>query len=222
MDKKINIAIDGPSGVGKSTIAKIIAERLNLSFINTGLMYRAIGFYAITNKIDLHNKDDIKNVLSKINIKLLPENNVELNKKNISDCLLNDEISLAASIIAKYEEIRKFCVVLQQEIAKENSGVVMEGRDIGTVVLPDAELKIFLSALPEIRAKRRIEQLKEKAQWIDEKEILKNVIERDKRDTERSVSPLKKAQNSIEIDTSFLTLEQVIDKIIKLAREKMN
>lgn len=220
--KKINIAIDGPSGVGKSTIAKIIADKLDLVFINTGLMYRAIGFYCLENNIDLNNESEIMNKISQIKIELLPNNIIKLNNIDISSRLLVDDISIAASKVAKLKLVREFCVKKQQEIAKIKPGVIMEGRDIGSVVLKDAKLKIFLTASNEIRFKRRIKQLLEKGEKIDEEEVLKNIIDRDRRDSERVNTPLVKVEDAIEIDTSNLTLEQVIDKIITLAKEKMN
>ncbi|WP_022935349.1 (d)CMP kinase [Mesomycoplasma moatsii] len=220
--KKINIAIDGPSGVGKSTIAKIVADKLDLVFINTGLMYRAIGFYCLENNIDLNNESEIMNKISQIKIELLPNNIVKLNNLDVSSRLLVDNISIAASKVAKLKSVREFCVKKQQEIAKLKPGVIMEGRDIGSVVLKDAELKIFLTASNEVRVKRRVKQLLEKGEKIDEKEVLKNIVDRDRRDSERKNTPLIKVEDAIEIDTSNLTLEQVIDKIITLAKEKMN
>ena len=220
--KKINIAIDGPSGVGKSTIAKIVADKLDLVFINTGLMYRAIGFYCLENNIDLNNESEIMDKISQIKIELLPNNIVKLNNLDVSSRLLVDNISIAASKVAKLKSVREFCVKKQQEIAKLKPGVIMEGRDIGSVVLKDAELKIFLTASNEVRVKRRVKQLLEKGEKIDEKEVLKNIVDRDRRDSERKNTPLIKVEDAIEIDTSNLTLEQVIDKIITLAKEKMN
>ena len=221
MNKKINIAIDGPSGVGKSTAAKVIAKKLNLIFINTGLMYRAIGFSCLKNGINLEDEDKILNYLNSINIELLPNEIIKINNEDITSNLWVDEISLAASKVAKLKKIREFCVLKQQKLAKEKPGVVMEGRDIGSVVLKDAELKIFLTASNEMRMKRRVKQLQEKGEIVDEQQVLKNIIERDKRDSERKVTPLIKVDDAIEIDTSNLTLEEVIQKIIDLALERM-
>lgn len=220
--KKINIAIDGPSGVGKSTIAKIIANKLNLVFINTGLMYRSIGYFCIKNNINLEDELLIYNEISKQKIDLLPNEIIKLNGVDVTMNLWVDEISLAASKVAKLKKVREFCVKKQQEIAKEKPGVVMEGRDIGSVVLKDAELKIFLCASNEIRMKRRVKQLIEKGEKVDEEEVMRNIIERDKRDSEREVTPLIKVPEAIEIDTSNLTIDDVVNKIITLARERMN
>lgn len=219
--KKINIAIDGPSGVGKSTIAKIIANQLDLVFVNTGLMYRCIGYICLKNKIKFDDEKSILDYLNKAKIELLPNEIIKLNNEDITKNLWTDEVSLAASQVAKLKLIREFCVCQQQEIAKKQPGIVMEGRDIGTVVLKDAELKFFLTASVETRAARRIKQLSLKGQKVNEEEILNNIIERDKRDSEREHTPLIKPENAIEIDTSFLTIEEVVDKMIKLAKEKM-
>lgn len=219
--KKINIAIDGPSGVGKSTIAKIIANQLDLVFVNTGLMYRCIGYICLKNKIKFDDEKSILDYLNKAKIELLPNEIIKLNNEDITKNLWTDEVSLAASQVAKLKLIREFCVCQQQEIAKKQPGIVMEGRDIGTVVLKDAELKFFLTASVETRAARRIKQLSLKGQKVNEEEILNNIIERDKRDSEREHTPLIKPENAIEIDTSFLTIEEVVDKMIKLAKEKI-
>ena len=219
--KKINIAIDGPSGVGKSTIAKIIANQLDLVFVNTGLMYRCIGYICLKNKIKFDDEKSILDYLNKIKIELLPNEIIKLNNEDITKNLWTDEVSLAASQVAKLKLIREFCVYQQQEIAKNQPGIVMEGRDIGSVVLKDADLKFFLTASVETRAARRIKQLSLKGQKVNEEEILNNIIERDKRDSEREHTPLIKPENAIEIDTSFLTIEEVVDKMIKLAKEKM-
>lgn len=219
--KKINIAIDGPSGVGKSTIAKIIANQLDLIFVNTGLMYRCIGYICLKNKIKFDDEKSILDYLNKIKIELLPNEIIKLNNEDITKNLWTDEVSLAASRVAKLKLIREFCVHQQQEIAKKQPGIVMEGRDIGSVVLKDADLKFFLTASVETRAARRIKQLSLKGQKVNEEEILNNIIERDKRDSEREHTPLIKPENAIEIDTSFLTIEEVVDKMIKLAKEKM-
>ena len=217
--KKINIAIDGPSGVGKSTVAKEIAKKLDLVFINTGLMYRAIGYYCMNNDINLDDEQKIAKSLKEINLNLLPNEKIELNNIDINSKLWSDQISLVASKVAKLPKVREFCVQKQQLIAKNNPGVVMEGRDIGSVVLKNAELKIFLEANNEIRTKRRVEQLFAKGMNVNEQDVLKNIIERDKRDSERDVTPLIKVPEAIVIDTSYLTLEEVIQKIVELARE---
>ena len=221
VNKKINIAIDGPSGVGKSSVAKAIAKKLDLVFINTGLMYRAVAFYFIINHLNLNDEKLVNEKLSKIKLKILANEQIELNDENVSSKLWTDEISLAASCVAKYLAVRNFCVKIQQKLAQEKPGVVMEGRDIGTVVLPNANLKIFLSADPEIRAQRRIKQLEAKGEIVNHQDILKNVINRDETDQTRTIAPLEKAKDAIEIDTSNFSLEEVIQKIVDLAKTKM-
>ena len=221
VNKKINIAIDGPSGVGKSSVAKAIAKKLDLVFINTGLMYRAVAFYFIINNLNLNDEKLVNENLSKIKLKILANEQIELNDENVSSKLWTDEVSLAASCVAKYLAVRNFCVKIQQKLAQEKPGVVMEGRDIGTVVLPNANLKIFLSADPEIRAQRRIKQLEAKGEIVNHQDILKNVINRDETDQTRTIAPLEKAKDAIEIDTSNFSLEEVIEKIVNLAKTKM-
>ena len=221
VNKKINIAIDGPSGVGKSSVAKAIAKNLDLVFINTGLMYRAVAFYFIINNLNLNDEKLVNENLSKIKLKILANEQIELNDENVSTKLWTDEISLAASFVAKYLAVRNFCVKIQQKLAQEKPGVVMEGRDIGTVVLPNANLKIFLSADPEIRAQRRIKQLEAKGEIVNHQDILKNVINRDETDQTRTIAPLEKSKDAIEIDTSNFSLEEVIEKIVNLAKTKM-
>ena len=221
VNKKINIAIDGPSGVGKSSVAKAIAKKLDLVFINTGLMYRAVAFYFIINNLNLNDEKLVNENLSKIKLKILANEQIELNDENVSSKLWTDEVSLAASCVAKYLAVRNFCVKIQQKLAQEKPGVVMEGRDIGTVVLPNANLKIFLSADPEIRAQRRIKQLEAKGEIVNHQDILKNVINRDETDQTRTIAPLEKSKDAIEIDTSNFSLEEVIEKIVNLAKTKM-
>lgn len=221
VNKKINIAIDGPSGVGKSSVAKAIAKKLDLVFINTGLMYRAVAFYFIINNLNLNDEKLVNENLSKIKLKILANEQIELNDENVSSKLWTDEVSLAASCVAKYLAVRNFCVKIQQKLAQEKPGVVMEGRDIGTVVLPNANLKFFLSADPEIRAQRRIKQLEAKGEIVNHQDILKNVINRDETDQTRTIAPLEKAKDAIEIDTSNFSLEEVIEKIVNLAKTKM-
>lgn len=173
----------------------------------------------MNNDINLDDEQKIAKSLKEINLNLLPNEKIELNNIDITSKLWSDQISLVASKVAKLPKVREFCVQKQQLIAKNNPGVVMEGRDIGSVVLKNAELKIFLEANNEIRTKRRVEQLFAKGMNVNEQDVLKNIIERDKRDSERDVTPLIKVPEAIVIDTSYLTLEEVIQKIVELARE---
>ncbi len=219
--KKINIAIDGPSGVGKSTIAKNIAKELDYLFINTGLMYRAISYFCINNKIDINNEELVVSNLEKINLLLLPNEEIELNQTNITKYLRDENISISASLIAKYKEVRTYCVSKQQKYTLIK-GIVMEGRDIGSIVIPNAELKIFLNANLEIRAKRRIAQLEINNIKCDGESVINNIKKRDELDQNRTNDPLIKTPNAIEIDTSYSTIEEVQNKILKLANERIN
>jgi len=217
---KINIAIDGPSGVGKSTIAKNIAKKLNYLFINTGLMYRAIAYFCIENNINVENEKNVIENLNRITLILLLNNEITLNNINITSYLLKDIISILASKIASYKDVRKFCVYQQQKYAI-NKGVVMEGRDIGSIVIPDAELKIFLFANIEIRAKRRIIQLENNNIKYNKKEVLENIKKRDELDINRENDPLRKMNDAILIDTSKISIKKVQEKILSLYLERM-
>ncbi len=219
--KKINIGIDGPSGVGKSTIAKNIAKELDYIFINTGLMYRAISYFCIENEIDINNEEQVSLNLNQINLLLLPNEEIELNQINITKHLRDDNISISASIIANYKEIRTYCVSKQQKYTTIK-GIVMEGRDIGSVVIPDAELKIFLTADLDIRAQRRIAQLEKNNIKYDNESVISNIKKRDDFDKNRTNDPLIKTSNAIEIDTSYITIEEVQDKILEIAKERIN
>lgn len=206
--KKINVAIDGTSGVGKSTLAKLIANEFNLIFVNTGQMYRAIAYWFLSHN---HLDDDYinQNLENEIkDLKPLENEKIILNGKEVSNLLWSDEISKSASWIAKNKKVRFFCVALQSKIAKKKN-VVMEGRDIGSVVIPNAEIKFFLEASPETRAIRRIKQLKEKMISFDENEILGNIRKRDFEDSTREIDPLKKTEDAFVIDTSNISLEDV-------------
>ncbi|MDK2819567.1 MAG: (d)CMP kinase [Mycoplasmataceae bacterium] len=219
--KKINIAIDGPSGVGKSTIAKNIAKNLNYLFINTGLMYRAVAYFCIQNKIDLNDERKVINNLNKIILIMHPCEEVSLNNINITSHLWKDEISIFASKIASYKKVREFCVQKQQKFAIEK-GVVMEGRDIGSVVIPNAELKIFLVANLEVRTARRMIQLEERKIPYDKDNVFNNIKKRDELDKNRENDPLIKMPDAIEIDTSNISIEEVIKKILLLVDERIS
>ncbi|MGL5617465.1 MAG: (d)CMP kinase [Metamycoplasmataceae bacterium] len=217
--RKINIAIDGPSGVGKSTIAKRIAEELHYLFINTGLMYRTISYFCLKNNIDIKNEKDVVKNLVNINLELLPKEQAILNNENITPFLRSDDVSVSASLVASYKDVRKFCVLKQQKYTLQK-GVVMEGRDIGSVVIPDAELKIFLTACPEVRVKRRINQLEENNTKYDALSVSENLQKRDEADATRVIDPLVKMPDAIEIDTSNISIENVNQIILKLVQER--
>ncbi|MEQ2628179.1 (d)CMP kinase [Peptoniphilus lacrimalis] len=207
----MQIAIDGPAGSGKSTVAKKIAEKLNIIYIDTGAMYRAI-----TLKLKDIDKKYYQEACNNTNIEFI-NNKIFLDGKDVSSQIRSEEISKLTSDISKIDFVRKKLVSIQKEIAAKNS-VVMEGRDITTVVLPDADYKFYLSASPEIRAKRRTLQLKEKGLNADYEEILRDIKKRDKNDIKRENSPLKVADDAIVIDSSNLTAEESIEKILSYIR----
>ena len=207
----MQIAIDGPAGSGKSTVAKKIAEKLNIIYIDTGAMYRAI-----TLKLKDIDKKIYEEACNNTNIEFI-NNKIFLDGKDVSSQIRSEEISKLTSDISKIDFVRKKLVSIQKEIADKNS-VVMEGRDITTVVLPDADYKFYLNASPEIRAKRRTLQLKEKGLNADYKEIIRDIKKRDNNDIKRENSPLKVADDAIVIDSSNLTAEESIEKILSYIR----
>ena len=207
------IAIDGPSGTGKSTTAKILAKDLSFIYIDTGAMYRAVGLYCYKNNIDIDNEKEVVRNLDNININIFYKDGnqeIELNNEIVSNEIRENHISKYASVVSQYKEVRERLVALQQHLASKNS-VIMDGRDIGTVVLPDANLKIYLVASNDVRAERRYKELKEKGQEVDLEKIKEELIERDYRDSNRENSPLRKADDAIELDNSNMTIECIFN-----------
>ncbi len=207
--KKI-IAIDGPAGAGKSTVSKICAARLGYTYIDTGAMYRAVALKAL-----LSGKP-VEDLISDIDIKLDEAARVFLDGREVTKEIRTPEVSKGASDVAKFGFVRKKLTELQREMARQGS-VIMDGRDIGTQVLPNADLKIFLTASVEERARRRFEELKEKNLAADFEQIKKEITLRDKQDTEREIAPLAQAEDAILLDTTNLSIEQVVEKILELA-----
>lgn len=211
----INVALDGPSGAGKSTIAKAAAKKLEYVYVDTGALYRSIALYLIEHKVDLDNIDDIKSSLSGIDLKLAyvdGSQRVMLCGKDVSDKIRTPEISMGASKVSAVPAVREFLFDLQQNIAKENN-IIMDGRDIGTVVLPDADVKIYLTASAEERANRRFKELQEKGDKSTYDEVLADIKQRDYNDMHREIAPLKKADDAVEVDTTKLDLQESIDAI---------
>ena len=208
-----NIAIDGPAGAGKSTIAKQLAKELGFVYVDTGAMYRAFAYYFITNNISAEDEAAISDACPNVTISLTYEDgvqNVWLNGENVSGVIRNEEVGKMASATSVYPVVRTKLVELQQELAK-TTDVIMDGRDIGTVVLPNADVKIYMTASSAVRAKRRFDELVAKGVECDLDEIEKDIIDRDYRDMNRETSPLKKADDAYELDTSNLDIDGVVN-----------
>lgn len=217
---RINIAIDGPSGAGKSTIADILASKLSYVHLDTGAMYRSAALLAIKNKVSLSDEEKIVELMEN-NFKLdMANDKVFLNGEDISDAIRTNEVSMAASDISKLSGVRKALVKSQQEIASKK-GYIVDGRDICTVVLPDAEVKIFLTATSEDRARRRFEQNRQKGLIDDYDKILEDIKKRDYQDSHRANSPLVKADDATLIDSSNMSIDDVVDEILKLVYKKI-
>lgn len=211
---KINIAIDGPSAAGKSTIAKKLASKLGYVHLDTGAMYRCTAFKASMEQLDLQDEDSIVKMLKHTDITLTSDGKVYLDGKDVSKEIRTDENSLAASKVSKLKRVRQNLVQRQQDMAKEK-GFIMDGRDIGTVVLKDAEVKIFMVASAHARAVRRYEQnVREGISTSSVEQIEKEIAERDYEDTHRAESPLRKAEDAHEIDTSNMSIEEVVDSVM--------
>lgn len=218
----INVAIDGPAGAGKSTIAKTAAKELGFIYVDTGALYRAVAYNAVKNGVI----DDEQGIISmlddtKVELKYVEGvQSVYLNGEDVSGFIRTPEISMGASKVSAIPQVREFLLNLQREIAKTNN-VIMDGRDIATVVLPDAEVKIFLFASPECRAERRYKELVEKGENVSFDDVLKDVNQRDYQDSHREIAPLKPSEESIMADTSELTLQESIDLIVNTIKEKI-
>ena len=220
----INIAIDGPSGAGKSTIAKKAAAKLGYIYIDTGAMYRTVGLYLNRLGINIKaEKEKVINSLSGINIDIKYENgeqHIFLNGEDVSSLIRTPEISMAASDSGTVLEIREKMTHLQRNLAKNNN-CIMDGRDIGTFVLPDADVKIFLTADVRVRAERRYRELPEKGEQVKFEDVLSDMVLRDKNDSTREFMPLKKADDAILIDTSDLSLDESVDAVIKCIGDRI-
>ena len=214
----INIAIDGPSAAGKSTIANILAEKLHYVHLDTGAMYRSTAYKALKNHLDLNDEAAVCRMLAETRIVLTPEGNVFLDGEDVTKAIRTNEISLAASNVSKLKQVRSDLVKRQQEMAAAK-GFIMDGRDIGTVVLKDAEVKVYMTASPEARAQRRYDQnILEHIPTSDVKTIAEEIRQRDYQDTHRENSPLTKAPDAVELDTSDMTIDQVVDAIYAMVK----
>ncbi len=220
MSKKI--AIDGPAGAGKSTIAKMVAKELGFIYVDTGAMYRAMALYMLNNGIDAAQSEKISATCKTADITIKHENGAQkvyLNGEDVTEQVRREEVGKMASASSVNGDVRKKLVELQQKLA-ETTDVVMDGRDIGTVVLPNADLKVFLTASSRVRAERRYKELTEKGVACDIDVIEKDIIERDYRDSHREISPLKQADDAVLVDSSAMTIDEVAQKIISLYNEK--
>ena len=218
MEKQYLIAIDGPVGAGKSTVAKITAERLNIVYIDTGAMYRAVGLYVVRKGLDTKSPEQVNSVLDEIKLDVKLSNKgqmIFLNGEDVTMLIRTPEISMAASNVSAVPEVRERMVHIQRELAQAKS-VIMDGRDIGTVVLPNATTKIFLNASLDVRAERRYKELIKKGQNVTFEDVKNDIIKRDTNDMSRATSPLKKADDAIELDTTGKSLDEVVEDVIRL------
>lgn len=223
MKKKLSIAIDGPAAAGKSTVAKIVAEKLSYLYIDTGAMYRALTYKAIIGNLDIEDEEALLNSLMSTEIELVPAESgqlVYLDDQNVTHEIRTAAVTNSVSIVSKHPKVRKEMVKRQQKFA-QNGGVVMDGRDIGTHVLPNAEVKVFLRASVEERALRRHLENQQKGFPSDLEKLKQEIALRDKIDSERETAPLKKAEDAIEIDTTSLTIPEVVDQIMALVDERI-
>ena len=217
-----NIAIDGPAGAGKSTIARRVAKELSFIYVDTGAMYRAMALYLLREGVDRNNKEQIGEICQNAEISIEYQNGeqiVLLNGENVNAYLRTEEVGNMASVSSAVPRVREKLLSLQRKLAKDMS-VVMDGRDIGTTILPDADVKIYLTASSLTRAKRRYLELQEKGAVCNLDEIQKDIEERDQRDMNREISPLRQADDAILVDSSDLTIEQVVERILEIFRSK--
>ena len=221
--KRFAIAVDGPAGSGKSTVAKAIARKLGIIYVDTGAMYRTVALHCKQNDIAWEQEADVAASLDSLKMKIVPEEGgqkIFLNDVDVTTDVRAAEIGKGASAVAAYPKVRERMVELQQDMAKEHS-VIMDGRDIGTVVLPDAEVKIYLDAGVEERAKRRVGELEAKGEIADFEEIKKMIIQRDYNDMNREHSPLKKADDVVVLDSTSMTVEEVQQAILDVVQERV-
>ena len=219
-----SIAVDGPAGAGKSTIAKMIAKRMNLIYVDTGAMYRAMALFLIREQIPATQADKISEKCKEADITIRYENGeqvVYLNGENVNPYLRTEEVGNMASASSVNSDVRKKLVELQQKLAA-SAEIIMDGRDIGTCVLPNADVKIYLTASSQVRAKRRFDELKEKGEDCDLDAIERDIIERDHRDMTREISPLKQAEDATLVDSSEMKIEEVVQTIVNICEKKRN
>lgn len=218
----ISIAIDGPAGSGKSTVSKILAQKLGFVYLDTGALYRAVAYFIKKNDIDFESETEVEKSLKDIDLQIQNSTKTQkiiLNEKTLNSELRSLDIAKISSKIAAYKSVREYLLNFQRSFAK-NRNVVMDGRDIGTVVLPDALVKIFITASPEVRAKRRFEQISGDGEKPDYEEILTSIKKRDYEDTHRKIAPLKRADDAILVDNSDMDLNQTIENVLDIIKER--
>lgn len=217
----LNIAIDGPVGAGKSSIASAVAAKLGILHLDTGAMYRAIGLTAIRKGIDLRNEQAVTAHCNEVDLKVLYGENGQITMadgEDVTGLLRTEEVSMAASTVSKYAGVRKAMVAIQQKLARETD-MLLDGRDIGTVVLPNATAKIFLNATPEERAQRRFLELQKKGTTDTYEQVLEDLKRRDDQDMNREVDPLRCAEDATELDTTHMSFDEVVDAILNIVKE---
>ncbi len=219
----ISVAIDGPSGAGKSSVSKAVAKAAGFIHVDTGALYRSLAYKALKSGTDISDTDAVNKLLAQTEISLILEDGAQrvlVNGEDVTPFIRTEEVSMAASNISKIPSVRAFLLDTQRKTAEEHN-VIMDGRDIATVVLPNADVKIFLTASAEKRAERRYKELLEKNEEVEYNKILEDVIKRDKQDTERETAPLRPSEDSVTVDTSLLDFDQSVDKILQLIKERM-
>ena len=222
-DRIYNVAIDGPAGAGKSTVARRAAAELGFVYVDTGAIYRAVALAVLDEKIDSADEAAVASLLKNTTVKLQWEQGVQhllLNGADVTDRLRSPEVSDASSRVSAFSAVRQFLLETQREVARQQS-VIMDGRDIGTVVLPNAQVKIYLTASSATRADRRCKELREKGLEAAYKDVLRDIEERDYRDMHRKLAPLRRAEDAVLLDTSALTLTQSIEEAVRIIREKL-
>lgn len=224
MGKFVSVAIDGPAGAGKSTMAKRVAKELGFLYVDTGAIYRTVGYHMWLMGIGPKDADGIRRCLDDVNIEIRHEDDgvqhMILNGKDVTGEIRTPEMSKYASGVSAQKCVRDFLLEMQRKFARKHN-VVMDGRDIGTVVLPNAQVKIFLTASAEERARRRFEELSQKGETVSFDKVLQDMKQRDKQDTERAIAPLRAAPDAVKLDTSGNTIEQSIDEILSIVRRKL-
>ena len=221
--KRFAIAVDGPAGSGKSTVAKMVARKLGIIYVDTGAMYRTVALHCTQENIPLEEEAAVVAALDGLNMRIQPDTEgqrIFLNEEDVTAKIRTAEIGKGASVVAAYQNVRERMVELQQEMAQEQS-VIMDGRDIGTVVLPHAEVKIYLDADAGERARRRVGELEAKGETADFEEIKKMIIQRDYNDMHREHSPLKKAEDAISLDSTGMSIEEVLQAILDITAERV-